>query len=187
MPPGEAVVHDYKSLSLSLKGHPVSFLRAMLDSRGFVPADSLRTAPAGRLVQTAGLVLVRQRPGTATGVIFATLEDETSIANIIIWPRVFEKNRRVVLGSRLMGVKGELQREGLVLHLIAREFFDFTPPLLALASGHDLGEGALARADEVKNGPYRSDSGGRDEGYRRRREMAERQSRAALPGGRNFH
>jgi error-prone DNA polymerase len=187
MPPGEAVVHDYKSLSLSLKGHPVSFLRGMLQSRGFVPADDLRNAPVGRLVQTAGLVLVRQRPGTATGVIFATLEDETSIANIIIWPRVFEKNRRVVLGSRLMGVKGELQREGLVVHLIAREFFDFTPPLLALASGHDLGEGALARADEGKNGPYRSDSGGRDEGYRRRREMAERQSRAALPGGRNFH
>jgi len=187
MPPGEAVVHDYKSLSLSLKGHPVSFLRDMLDRQGFLPTDGLRNAPVGRLAQVAGLVLVRQRPVTATGVIFATLEDETGIANIIVWPRVFEKNRRAVLGSRLLGVRGELQREGLVVHLIAREFVDFTPRLLGLASGHDLGDGALARADEVKNGPYHSESDGRDEAYRRRREMAERQARAALPGGRNFH
>ncbi len=187
MPPGESVVHDYKSLSLSLKGHPLSFLRSMLDRQGFLRAEQLVTAPAGRIVQTAGLVLVRQRPGTATGVIFATLEDETGIANIIVWPKVFEKNRRAVLGSRLMGVRGELQREGLVVHLIAREFFDFTPRLMALASGHDIGSAASAHGDETRSGPYRSDAGGRDEAQRRQREMAERQARAALPGGRNFH
>ena len=187
MPPGEQVVHDYKSLSLSLKGHPVSFLRETLDRQGFLRAQELATAPAGRMVGTAGLVLVRQRPGTATGVIFATLEDETGIANIIVWPKVFEKNRRAVLAPRLMGVRGELQREGLVIHLIARDFYDFTPQLVALAAGHDIGHGAAARGDETRGGPYRSDAGGRDEAWRRQQEMAERQARAALPAGRNFH
>src|SRR5690606_31271368 len=147
----------------------------------------LATAPAGRIAGTAGLVLVRQRPGTATGVIFATLEDETGIANLIVWPRVFEKNRRAVLAPRLMGVRGELQREGLVIHLIAREFFDFTPQLVALAAGHDIGHGAEARGDETRNGSYRSNAGGRDASWRRQQEAAERQARAALPAGRNFH
>ncbi len=86
-----------------------------------------------------------------------------------------------------MGVRGELQREGLVVHLIAREFFDFTPRLMALASGQDIGSAASAHGDETRSGPYRSDAGGRDEAQRRQREMAERQARAALPGGRNFH
>src|SRR5690606_18755043 len=129
MPPGEAVVHDYRLLSLSLKAHPVSFLRTMLDRRGVRPAHTLATTRDGELVEVAGLVLVRQRPGTASGVIFATLEDETGIANIVIWNKVFETNRRVVLGSRLLAVRGQLQREGLVIHVIARTFTDLTPQL----------------------------------------------------------
>ena len=183
MPPGEAVVHDYKTLALSLKGHPVGFLRQMLDRRGVLPAEKLVTAAVGRIYETAGLVLVRQRPGTATGVVFSTLEDETGIANIIIWPRVFETHRRVILGSRLMGVRGELQREGLMVHLIARDFTDYTPQLLAIADGHDLGDAMLARADEARKGTEDP----RQAGQKRRREMAQRQARAALPGGRNFH
>src|SRR5690606_16602365 len=107
MPPGEEVVHDYKSLSLSLKAHPVSFLRPRLAARNIVPCADLGSMPHGAMVEVAGLVLVRQRPATASGVIFSTLEDETGIANVIIWSKTFEANRRAVLGSRLMAVRGQ--------------------------------------------------------------------------------
>ena len=125
----------------------------------------------------------RQRPGTANNVIFATLEDETGIANIIIWDRVFQKNRRAVLASRLLAVRGELQREGRVIHLVAQAFTDLTPHLTALANGHELGDAVLARADEGRSGPH----DGRDVAELRRREAQERQARAAMPRGRNFH
>jgi error-prone DNA polymerase len=183
MPPGEEVIHDYRTLSLSLKGHPVSFLRPELDARSVLRCGDLVRVPHGRIVTAAGLVLVRQRPGTASGVIFSTLEDETGIANIVIWKKTFELNRRVVLGSRLMAVRGQLQREGLVTHLVAREFIDFTPALIAIADGHHFGDKALARADEGRTGPH---AAGRDEAERRRAEIAGRQARAALPVGRNF-
>jgi error-prone DNA polymerase len=187
MAPGEAVVHDYRTLTFSLKAHPVSFLRPLFDRRGTLPTTRLLDPGIrpGAVLETAGLVLVRQRPGTASGVIFATLEDETGIANIIIWDRVFQKNRKAVLGSRLLAVRGELQREGLVTHLVARSFVDFTPHLTALANGYDLTDAALARADEGRTGPPSHDS--RDGPERRRREALERQARAALPSGRNFH
>ncbi len=183
MPLGEEVVHDYRSLTLSLKAHPVSFLREMLDRRGTLTAERLSDMTDGAIVETAGLVLVRQRPGTASGIIFATLEDETGIANIVIWSKVFEANRWAVLGSRLLAVKGQLQREGLVIHIIARQFTDMTPQLLALADGHDMDEGALARGDEARRGTEDP----RDEAQKRRRETTQRQIKAALPSGRNFH
>jgi error-prone DNA polymerase len=94
---------------LSLKAHPVSFVREALTRKGAVPADALRQLPQGKIITVAGLVLVRQRPGTASGVIFATLEDETGVANVIVWPKVFEANRRTVLASRLLAVKGALK------------------------------------------------------------------------------
>jgi len=187
MAPGEAVIHDYRALTFSLKAHPVSFLRAQLTARGTLATERLLD-PAirpGMTLQTAGLVLVRQRPGTASGVIFATLEDETGIANIIIWDRVFQKNRRAVLGSRLLAVRGTLQREGLVTHLVAQSFLDLTAELTALADGVDLGAGVLSRADEGRSGPSTVD--GRDVAQARRQEAAQRQARAALPSGRNFH
>lgn len=130
----------------------------------------------------AGLVLVRQRPGTASGVIFATLEDETGVANVIIWPKVFEANRRVVLGARVLGVRGMLQREGSVIHLIAKEFFDLTGDIAAIAGGVDIGERTIARADEVKSGGPK--------GRNREQDQYERgvlRLRDALPKGRNFH
>lgn len=184
MPPGEQVIHDYRTLSLSLKAHPVSFLRERLTAKRIVSAASLRDVPAGRVITTAGVVLVRQRPGTASGVIFASLEDETGLANIIVWPKVFEANRAVVLGSRLMAVKGEVQKEGLVIHVIARQVFDLTPMLLDLASGLDIGEAMVANADEGKTGPH-----GSARGKDRQHELeAERKRiRDALPSGRNFH
>ncbi len=183
MAQGESVVHDYRTLSLSLKGHPVGFLRPELDRRGTLRCADLIDKPNGAIVETAGLVLVRQQPGTASGVIFMTLEDETGIANIIVWNKTFDSNRRVVLGSRLLAVRGQLQREGLVTHLVSRSFTDFTPSLLDLAQGLDIGDAMLAHGDEGRTGPQP----GRDEGERRRREQLDREAYAALPSGRNFH
>ncbi len=128
--PGEHVVEDYRMLRLSLKAHPISFIRDRLTSRGVVRAATLRDHPAERNVQVAGLVLVRQRPGTASGVIFMTLEDESAIANIIVWPKIFEKYRRVVLGARMITVTGLLQKEQGVIHVIARRLVDLTPELM---------------------------------------------------------
>lgn len=182
MVPGEAVVYDYKTLALSLKAHPVSFMREMLTRGGVIAAHKLNDVRDGAFVEVAGLVLVRQRPGTASGIIFATLEDETGIANVVIWNKVFEKNRKEVLGSRMLAVRGKVQREGLVIHVIAQSFTDMTPQLLEIAAGHDLGDRVLARGDEGRNEPP-----GRDEAARRRAENARRIARAALPSGRNFH
>ncbi|ODT80982.1 MAG: hypothetical protein ABS76_14445 [Pelagibacterium sp. SCN 64-44] len=135
MTPGEEIIHDYASLSLSLKGHPVQFLRPMLAARGVTRAANLAGVPAGQRVEVAGLVLVRQRPGTASGVIFLTLEDETGIANIVVWPRTFEKNRKTVLSARLLAVHGQVQSDGKVIHLIAETMTDMTGPLLDLLDG----------------------------------------------------
>ncbi|HEY8576946.1 MAG TPA: error-prone DNA polymerase [Devosia sp.] len=183
MPPGEEVIHDYRSLSISLKGHPMSFLREDLTRRRFVPADALRTLQPNTTVQVAGLVLVRQRPGTASGVIFATLEDETGVANIIVWPKVFEANRGTVLGARVMGVRGTLQREGIVIHVIAKEFVDLTPDMAAIAHGAPIGDRVIARADEGKTGGPK----GRNREQEQYDASVRRQLADALPAGRNFH
>ncbi len=134
MPLGEHVIEDYATLKLSLKAHPVSFARNRLDTQGFIVASGLGNQQTGKLVSVAGLVLVRQRPGTASGVIFATLEDETGIANVIIWPKVFEANRKTVLAARFLGVKGMLQIEQSVVHVIARELFDLSDHLALLGN-----------------------------------------------------
>lgn len=180
---GESVVHDYRTLSLSLKGHPVGFIRPELERRGTRKCADLVELPNGLNVEAAGLVLVRQQPGTASGVIFMTLEDETGIANVVVWNKTFAKHRQAVLGSRLLAVRGKLQREGLVTHIVSYDFTDFTPRLLDLAQGLDLGNGVLAHGDEGRSGPQP----GRDEGERRRREQLDRAAYAALPSGRNFH
>ncbi|MCA8928742.1 MAG: error-prone DNA polymerase, partial [Alphaproteobacteria bacterium] len=104
--------------------HPVALLRAGLTASGYRPAGDLRGLRHGRRARVAGLVLVRQRPGSAKGVIFATLEDETGIANVIVWPKVFEAHRAIVMGARLLWVRGRLQREGLVIHVVAERLED---------------------------------------------------------------
>ncbi|KQX38995.1 hypothetical protein ASD04_09405 [Devosia sp. Root436] len=177
MQPGEEVIHDYATLSLSLKGHPAQFLRPMLDRRGTIKAAHLGRAMPGQRIEVAGLVLVRQRPGTASGVIFATLEDETGIANIVIWPKLFEKDemRRTLLASRMLAVRGKLQKEGLVIHVIAEDMTDLTPQLLDISNGRDI--------EEI--GP--PDDRGHDRNTQREIEKARRRAYAALPGGRNFH
>ncbi len=182
MAPSEEVVHDYRTMSFSLKAHPLSFMRRKLDRRGTVASSGLGKRRNGESIEVAGLVLVRQRPGTASGVVFATLEDETGIANIVIWKKTFDEHRRVILGSRLLAVRGKLQIEGLVIHVVAESFTDLTGDLVALASGYTIGDTVLARGDEGQSG----ESGGRELPRLRREEAEQRQARAALPRGRNF-
>jgi error-prone DNA polymerase len=151
MPLGEHVVHDYRHLSLSLKAHPVSFVRGLLDEKKTVPSVDLASVRTGRFVSVAGLVLVRQRPGTAKGVIFMTLEDETGTANVIVWPKVFETFRPIVLGSRFVAIHGRVQNEKGVIHVIAERVEDLTPMLglLTGSTGAQIGRAALAPADHA--------------------------------------
>jgi error-prone DNA polymerase len=148
MPPGQQVVEDYRHLRLSLKAHPVSFLRADFDKRGILRHERLADIASGRRVTVGGLVLVRQRPGTAKGVIFATLEDETGIANVIVWPKIFEIFRPVVLGARLVSVTGKLQNASGVIHVVADEVKDLTP-LLRRLSEDTADTNATARLETV--------------------------------------
>jgi error-prone DNA polymerase len=109
---GEQVVDDYRAIAMSLKAHPLALLRATLAAKGAARTDALALARDGSWIIVAGLVLVRQRPGTASGVVFVTIEDESGIANLVVWPQIFDSNRRVVIGSRLLGVRGRVQRAG---------------------------------------------------------------------------
>jgi error-prone DNA polymerase len=126
MPLGEHVVEDYGTTGLTLKRHPLAFLRAELAEAGLVAARDLATLPIGRRLAIAGLVLIRQRPGSANGVVFVTLEDETGIANLIVWPAVLERFRRAALGATLLYCRGRLQREESVIHLVANDLADWT-------------------------------------------------------------
>jgi error-prone DNA polymerase len=137
MPLAEHVVEDYVATGLSLKAHPVSFFRQRLTALGALRNAALRGDDLRQdmTVTVAGLVLVRQRPGTAKGVIFMTLEDETDIANIIVWPKAFEQNRRTVMTARFLAVRGRLQRAGLVIHVVAERFIDLSAELSVLHDG----------------------------------------------------
>ena len=146
----EAVMRDYAALRLSLKEHPMAFLRARLAREGRVPTAALKDSRNGRRLATAGLVLVRQRPGTASGVIFVTLEDETGIANLVVWPGVFEQFRRTVLTAGVLCAEGRVQREGDVIHLVVERLTDLSDRLRALWDGGVPIE--QARADEAKPG-----------------------------------
>src|SRR5262249_19098771 len=114
------VVNDYRFLELTLRAHPASFLRADLARRGIIRNEELRAKPSGARVTVSGLVTIRQQPGSAHGVIFMTIEDETSIANIIVWRKTFERFRPIVLGARYIAVHGEVQQESGVIHVVAQ-------------------------------------------------------------------
>jgi DNA polymerase III alpha subunit len=145
MPPGEEVVNDYRFLELSLRAHPVSFLRADLIRRGIIRNEELRRVRSGARVTVSGLVTIRQQPGSANGVIFMTIEDETAIANIIVWSKTFARFRPVILGARYVAVSGEVQQESGVIHVVARRLDDLTPLLARLTEDAPPIE-ALARA-----------------------------------------
>jgi len=142
MPLGEEVVNDYRFLQLSLRAHPASFLRADLKRRGVMCNSELRRLVSGSRVTVSGLVTVRQRPGSANGVIFMSLEDETALANIIVWPDQFERFRPIVLGARYVSVSGRMQEECGVIHVVADVLKDLSA-LLAL----------LIKADATRESP----------------------------------
>ena len=129
MPLPAHVVEDYRTTSLSLKAHPVTFFRPLLERMGAVTAARLKTTKDGARLSVGGLVLIRQRPGTAKGVVFVTLEDETGSANAVVWKDAFAANRRTVMGSRFLVVHGRLQRAGEVIHVVAERFTDLTARL----------------------------------------------------------
>jgi error-prone DNA polymerase len=195
MPLGAHIVEDYRRLSLSLKGHPVAFMRRRLEARGILRSEALAGVATGNRVSVAGLVLVRQRPGTASGVIFMTIEDETGIANIIVWPKVFERLRPIVIGARFVAVTGKLQSEQGVIHIIADRLEDLTP-MLGLLSEHGPRIDAGARVDEGRRPP--PDDGDRRGSARGRRssnppapvappvEIEQGDLVSAMPRGRNF-
>jgi len=146
---GEAVIDDYRRISLSLKAHPVALLRPDLARMRVLTADRLADTPSGRRVRVAGLVLIRQRPGTASGTIFLTLEDETGVVNVIVWPKVFERYRPLVIGAKLMAVSGPVQSERGVVHVLAERIEDLSPLLSSLGERSEAVL-ALAHADEVR-------------------------------------
>ena len=147
MPLSEEVVADYQTQRLSLKAHPVAFLRASLAERGFVRACDLRARKSRSIVRVAGVVLIRQRPGSAKGVCFITLEDETGVANVVVWPDMMERHRKVVMGARLMEVRGRVEQDDEVIHVIAAHMVDATGELHRLSD--DLLEHDISRADHV--------------------------------------
>ena len=150
MPLGQHVVEDYRKLGLSLKAHPVSFVRPELDRCKAIQADGLLSTRDGAKVAVCGLVLVRQRPGSAKGVIFLTLEDESGTANVIVWTKTFEQYRSEVLGARLLLVRGKLQSHQGVIHLVAQHLEDKTSLLGALNEAH-MPIQSFSRADEVRS------------------------------------
>lgn len=152
MAEGGEVVQDYRSTGLSLRRHPLAFLRAELAARGMLPSHALARLRNGRRAEVAGLVLVRQKPGSAKGVMFITLEDETGVANIIVWPALFERQRRLILSARMMAVRGQVQHESGVLHVIAEELSDLTPLLDSVGSRGEDFPLPHGRGDEARRG-----------------------------------
>jgi error-prone DNA polymerase len=150
MPLSEHVVNDYRTLRLSLKAHPMSFLRERVARARITACADLKQARDGAWVSVAGVVLVRQRPGSAQGVVFMTIEDETGIANSVIWPKVLERERKVVMGARLVVVHGRVQRHEDIIHVVAARLEDRSDWLRLLTEDGESLSLALANADEVK-------------------------------------
>jgi error-prone DNA polymerase len=155
---GREVTQDYQTTGLSLRAHPIGFLRERLRAKHFLPCTALRAAKNGSLIGVAGLVLVRQMPGSAKGVMFVTLEDESANANLIVWPTVFEKNRRTILAATMLGCRGRVQSSNNVIHLIVEEVTDLSADI-KLISGVDMAFPlAAGRGDEAKHGGSGLDS-----------------------------
>ncbi|PRY53280.1 error-prone DNA polymerase [Arcticibacter pallidicorallinus] len=180
MTPGEHVVQDYATVGLSLKAHPVSFVRQQLDMLRILSTRVINNdIQDGQLVKVAGLVLVRQRPGTAGGVCFITIEDETGFTNLVVFEKLFETYRKEILQARLLMVEGKLQREGKVVHVTVRKCYDLTKLLSKLVQQRqdDLPVLTTSRADE-KNAPYPT--------HNKRTQIREQIPEDAFHGGRNF-
>jgi error-prone DNA polymerase len=152
MTAGSEVVEDYGHVGLTLRSHPIAFLRQDLRKRRIVSCTDAMQARDGRWLEAAGLVLVRQRPGSAKGVMFITLEDETGIANLVVWPQVFEKFRRTVMAASMMSVRGRIQREGEVVHLVAHHMADLSSELASVGDRDLAFPLPHGRGDQVRHG-----------------------------------
>ena len=156
MTEGREVVEDYRTVQLSLRAHPLSFLRDELDRRRITRAADLVRLKDGSKVEVAGIVLIRQKPGKGN-VTFITLEDETGIANAILWQRIFDANRRIVMSAPMIGVKGTLQKEGEVIHIVSDRLEDLTPLLRSVGDRdfphrHGPGDGATHGSSDRRLG-----------------------------------
>jgi len=178
MSDSEHVVQDYATTALSLKAHPVSFVREKLSLLKILSTKETAESWDGRMVKVAGLVLVRQRPGTAGGVCFITIEDESGVANLVVFQQLFEKYRKEILGARLLMVEGKLQREGEVVHVIVKRCFDLTGMLKGLtdAGQEELPLLTLSRADE--RSPFPAEN--------KRTQKREQPDGTVFPAARNF-
>jgi error-prone DNA polymerase len=147
MPLREQVVADYQTARLSLKAHPIAFMRAAMRAQGYTRAADLRSLRFNQRCSVAGLVLIRQKPGSAKGVCFTTLEDETGVINVVIWPDLFARYRREIMASRLMAVHGHVQFDDAVIHVVAHEIVERNDALARLSLDRLTPD--LARADHV--------------------------------------
>lgn len=148
------VVEDYATTGLSLKAHPVIFVRPQLNSLGVTPTGNLPQMKNGDKIKVAGLITVRQRPGTAKGVLFVTIEDESGFANLVVWEKVFEAHRREIVQARLLMVEGKLQIEGEVIHVVANRCFNFSSLLRGMTAEPNVESAlsTLSRGDEKQSG-----------------------------------
>jgi error-prone DNA polymerase len=160
MTAGSEVVADYGHTGLTLRQHPLSFLRSELADRGLVSCARATAMRDRHWVDIAGLVLVRQRPGSAKGVMFVTIEDETAVANLVIWTKTFEKFHRIILGANMMGVRGRVQREGEVVHIVVHHLTDLSHELASIGSRECRFPLPHGRGDEFHHGSPPSDPRG---------------------------
>ncbi len=175
----EHVIHDYSSTALSLKAHPVSFVRDKLEMLKIITTADLVNQNDGAWVKVAGLVLVRQRPGTAGGVCFITIEDETSVANLVVFESLFSTYRKEILKSRLLMVEGKVQKEGEVIHVIVKKCHDLTAFLKGLVRFEDDPPvSTMSRADERDGTPFHTEN--------KRAQVRQTVQREIFPSGRNF-
>jgi error-prone DNA polymerase len=152
MTAGREVVEDYGHVGLTLRRHPVTFLREDLAKQKVLTCADANLVRDGRKVKVAGLVLVRQKPGSAKGVMFLTIEDETGIANLVIWPSLFEKQRRVILSASMLAIDGKLQREGEVVHIVANRLHDLSDALASVGDRDAAFPLPHGRGDEFHHG-----------------------------------
>ncbi|QRM34251.1 error-prone DNA polymerase [Microvirga sp. VF16] len=186
MTEGREVVDDYRSKGLTLRRHPVAFLRQELTERRIRSCEDLHHARDGQRITVAGGILVRQKPGSAKGVTFMTIEDETDVANMVIWSTVFEKQRRLILSARLIACRGRLQREGGVTHLIAEHFIDLSDLLRSVADRDGDLRLRSGRGDEARTGTRDWVRGGSDDAIQRPETKAEFDEAVIKIPARNF-
>ncbi len=189
----EHVVNDYQTLRLSLKAHPMSFLRPRFAARCVLACDDLRGVKDGTYVSVAGVVLVRQRPGSAKGVVFMTIEDETGVANSVVWPKTLERFRKEVMGARLIVIHGRIQRHEDIIHVVSAKLEDRSDWLQLLSEEASDMKTPIAKGDHVRHPDIRSEQSGlhnghpRWAGHPRNGESSKSRDARIIPKSRDFH